>query len=99
MASAGRLSAKIKKNVNGFALQPGLFLGARQGTGWPQAKMKKRERFLHLYSKISFGLGRLGPSGPQAVLGPKPLPFIFILADGRDQNRSRFYFSADGQVS
>ena len=100
MASQGRPLAKIKKDVNGFALQPGLFLGARQGTGWPQAKIKHNVNgFLHLYSKISFGLGRLGPSGPQAVLGPKPLPFIFILADGRDQNRSRFYFSADGQVS
>ena len=98
MASTGRPLAKMKKNVNGFALQPGLFLGVRQGTGWPPAKIKKRERFLHLYSGISFGLGRLGQSGPQAVLaglasvfwtlswpdpGPKPFPFIFILADGQ----------------
>ena len=79
--------------MNGFALQPGLFLGVRQGTGWLPAKIKKRERFLHLYSEISFGLGRFGQSGPQAVLaglasvfwtlswpdpGPKPFPFLFF---------------------
>ena len=48
---------------------------------------------MHLYSKISFGLGRLGQAGPQAVLaglasvfwtlswpdpGPEPFPFLFF---------------------
>ena len=56
MASAGRLSAKIKKNVNGFALQPGLFLGARQGTGWPQAKIKKNVNGFCIYT-VKFPLG------------------------------------------
>ena len=71
MARAGWPPAKIKKNVNGFALELGQALDISQGAGRlsrPPAKIKKRERFWHLYSKISFGLGRLGQSGSQAGL-------------------------------
>ena len=55
--------------MNGFALQPGLFLGVRQGTGWPLAKIKKRERFLDLYSEIPFWAGPVGPVGAAGCAG------------------------------